>query len=455
MLDRRLGRAAQPDPGKGQGAGQPGGGGEEASASDSQEPPIIGRVADPYKFPEGFLWGTASAAHQVEGDNRNNDWWEWEQTPGHIHGGDSSLVACDHYRRYREDFRLLRELHNNAHRLSVEWSRVEPRPGEFDARQVRHYRDVLAALRENGLEPMVTLHHFTSPTWFTRGGGWTASEAPRVFDRFVRHVVTELGELVDLWCTINEPNIYAFEGWLAGEFPPGRRGDLAGWYRVLSNLSAGHELAYETLHEVQPQARVGLSYHDFPLLPATPHRRDRLAAWLGNAGTRMWPSHGRPRPIVDAACDWIGVAQYHGQLASFDVTRPLEQFVRRENVPGRLVTEMGWSADPEWMHDLLVRVGGAGKPIYITESGISTSDDRVRERYLVEVLRAVGRAIAEGADVRGYFHWTNLDNFEWARGYSQKFGLIGVDRATLEREVKPSGRLYARIAQANAVATTA
>jgi beta-glucosidase len=409
-------------------------------------------VAAALNFPPGFLWGTASAAHQVEGDNRNNDWWLFEQQPGRIHGGDSSLIADDHYRRYREDFRLLRKMRNNAHRLSIEWSRVEPRRGEFDARQLRHYRDVLGELREQGLRPMLTLHHFTSPIWFTERGGWTAAEAPEAFLRFVRRVVDELGDLVDLWCTINEPNIYAANGWVVGEFPPGHQGDVLGMWRVLANMRRAHLAAYRAIHQKLPDAAVGLSHHRFLFLPERATRRDRLAARVAQGFMDRWPA-GRVRrePAVETEADWIGIAHYWAQHAAFDPLRPQDQFIRRSNIPGVPLTDMGWASDPAWMRDVLNEVRHLGKPVYVTENGISAGDDAVREDYLPKVLRSVHGAIQDGVDVRGYFHWTGFDNFEWARGYSQKFGLIAVDRTTLERTVKPSGHLYARIAAANAV----
>ncbi len=405
-------------------------------------------------FPDGFLWGTSSAAHQVEGDNRNNDWWEFEQQPGRIANGDTSEIACDHYHRYREDFSLLRELNQNAHRLSIEWSRIEPVEGEFDARQMRHYRDVLGELREQGIQPMLTLHHFTSPLWFTRRGGWRAAGSPRAFLPFVRRVVDELGDLVSMWCTINEPSIYAVQGWLNGEFPPGHHGDIAALYRVSSNLRRAHELAYEVVKRRWPDSPVGLSHHKFLFMPATPKRRDRWAARTAQLVMDSWPvAPGRLRRIVEATSDYIGIAHYHIQLTAFDPRRPQDQFIRRFNMPGVQVSDMGWSADPQWMRLVLNELKALGKPVYITENGLGTMDDERRRRYLVDVLSNVQLAIQDGVDVRGYFHWTNMDNFEWGRGYQVRFGLIDVDRKTLERTIKPSGRLYSRIAKANAVLT--
>src|SRR5450756_178366 len=306
--------------------------------------PREGVPLEPGRFPDGFLWGTASAAHQVEGDNHNCDWWEFEQEPGRIANGDSSAIACDHYHRYREDFSLLRELSQGAHRLSVEWSRIEPSEGEFDSRQIRHYRDVLGELREQGMQPMVTLHHFTNPPWFIRKGGWTAAGSAHAFLPFVHRMADELGDLVTLWCTINEPNIYAANGWITGEFPPARRGDLASFYRVLANMRRAHELAYVAIKRRRPDSPVGLSHHKFLFLPASTKRADRLAARTAQLAIDRWPvAPGRLRRVVEATSDFIGIAHYHGQCCAFDPHRPRDQFIRRFNVPGAPVTEMGWS----------------------------------------------------------------------------------------------------------------
>jgi beta-glucosidase len=385
----------------------------------------------------------------VEGDNRNCDWWEWERQPGRIANGDTAAVACDHYRRYREDTSLLRELNQNAHRLSIEWSRIEPQEGVFDARQIQHYRDVLGELRERSILPMVTLHHFTSPLWFVRRGGWTSRDAVRGFMPFVHRAIDELGDLVGMWCTINEPSIYAANGWITGEFPPGRHGDLVSQYRVTANMRRAHEAAYRAIKRRRPDTPVGLSHHKFLFLPASSARRDVVAARAAQAVTDRWPvAPGRLRRILEAPSDFIGIAHYWAQLCAFDARRPRDQFVRRFNPPGP-VTQMGLVSDPSWMRQVLNELRAYGKPVYITENGLATEDDSWRERYLGEVLGQVHAAIEDGVDVRGYFHWTNMDNFEWARGYTCHFGLIAIDRKTLERTIKPSGRAYARIASAN------
>jgi beta-glucosidase len=271
----------------------------------------------------------------------------------------------------------------------------------------------------------------------------------------VHRVVDELGDLVSLWCTINEPNIYAANGWITGEFPPARLGDVASFYRVLANMQRAHELAYLAIKRRWPDSPVGLSHHKFLFLPASNKRAHRIAAQTAQLAVDRWPvAPGRLRNVVESTSDFIGIAHYHGQCVAFDPRRPRDQFIRRFNVPGVPVTEMGWSADPSWMRGVLGDLKRLGKPVYITENGMATSDDAVRERYLIDILTSVRLAIQDGLDVRGYFHWTNIDNFEWARGYQAHFGLIAVDRNTLERTVRPSGRLYARIAKANGLLKT-
>ncbi len=402
-------------------------------------------------FPRGFLWGCATAAHQVEGGSTNNNWWRFEQQGG-ILTGESSLVSIDGWHRYREDFALLGRLHNNAHRFSIEWSKVEPRPGCFDEEVIEHYRDMLRELRRLEMTPMVTLLHFTTPLWFEDRGGWRAPRSVSWWLPFVERVADRLGDLVGLWCTINEPNIAAFLGWVAGEFPPGRVRDLPGFYRVLANLRRAHDAAYRLLHRLTPGVGVGLAYNRWVLLPERLIPADRLAAAFGSALTERWPARPwRWDAVVSAPSDWVGLNHYTGELVRLDPRRPAQMLTRRRNPVGLPESDFGWTLHPRWMGRALRDLKYLGKPVYITESGVSTQDDRVRAAYLPRVLAQVWGAIQEGVDVRGYFHWTSVDNFEWAHGYSQQFGLIGFDPQTQERTVKPSGEVFAAIAERNAL----
>jgi beta-glucosidase len=211
-------------------------------------------------------------------------------------------------------------------------------------------------------------------------------------------------------------------------------------------------MAYAAIKRRWPDSQVGLSHHKFLFMPASSSRRDRVAANTAQSVLDRWPvAAGQWRRIVEATSDYVGIAHYWGQYCAFDPLRPRDQFIRRFNVPGEPVTEMGWSANPTWMRQVLNELRSLGKPVYITENGLATNDDEWRRRYLIDILSNVKLAIEDGVDVRGYFHWTDMDNFEWARGYSMRFGLISVDRTTLERTIKPSGRLYARIATTNGV----
>lgn len=416
------------------------------------------------RFPDGFLWGTATAAHQVEGDNRLNDWWAWEQVPGHIRNGDRSGEANDHYRRFDADFRLLAELSQNAHRFSLEWSRIEPVAGQFSTQAIDHYRQVLQSLRAHGLEPLVTLHHFTNPVWFSQQGSWESADAPAHFARYVARVVTDLGDLARFWLTINEPTVVAYQGYLKGDWPPGRR-SLSTAGRVLGNLIRAHWLAFEQIKARAPQSQVGLAHH---VRLFDPDRRwaplDRMVAILYNrlfnqgvlgalqAGQLTWFQR-RFSARADGprqSQDFIGLNYYTRDRLRFHPRNRAEFFASRVIPPGAPRSDLGWEVYPDGMHRTLAGLAAARLPIYITENGIADADDHLRPAFLVDHLRAVLRAITDGAPVRGYFHWTSFDNFEWAEGYTAKFGLMDRDR-----RLRPSARLYAQICRTGSLPPTA
>ena len=431
----------------------------------------------PLKFPEKFLWGAATAAHQVEGGNDNNDWWDWEQTPGHIKNNDTSTIACDWWggERYRQDFDLAKAFGHTAHRLSVEWSRLEPREGEWNAQAIAFYRRMLTALRERGITPLVTLHHFTNPRWLRAKGAWETDAVVRLFERFAGKVVQELGDLCDFWVTLNEPIIMIMPTYILGEWPPGKK-DFRLAMRVLNNALCGHVAAYRAIHRVQPNARVGLAHNLVPFRPANPGSAlNRLAVRAQNFvynrvfllalkdGVLRFPlSLGNKMPDAIGTQDYIGLNFYFSRRIALDWSAPGTLFgrslpARPWGVPYDQELERWFGKgdiDPEAFYQTVKWLAeyAPGMPIYITENGICDRYDEMRPRYLVAHLAALHRAIQAGAPVKGYFHWTLMDNFEWSEGYTLRFGLIHLDVATQKRTPKPSAELYARIIRENQIA---
>jgi len=419
-----------------------------------------------YLFPEGFLWGGSTSSHQVEGGNTNNDWWAHEQKPGTIIDGSISGDACDHFRRYPEDFALLKTLNHNAHRFSVEWSRVEPAPGYFSRAALDHYREMTAAVRENGMEPLVTLHHFTTPSWLAKKGGWSSPEAIERFVSYAGVVASALGDDVTLWMPINEPMIYAYMGYILGTHAPGRKSPLKG-FRVASHMLLAHALTYRKIKERFPNAQVGFNRHLRIFDPHRPENTRDIAAAHRQAKSFNWDmlnalldgaSHGlitlprKERDTVAGAYDFIGLNYYARDQVMFSVTRPFQLFGETVLPPGAETSHQGEGEYyPHGICRLLRELGRYEKPLFITENGVATEDDLYRVKFMGQHIAEVGRAIEDGSDVRGYFFWSTLDNFEWAEGYTMRFGMVHVDFDTQVRTVKPSGKMFAEIAKHNRI----
>ncbi|WP_197353963.1 glycoside hydrolase family 1 protein [Streptomyces bathyalis] len=390
-------------------------------------------------FPAGFLWGSATAAHQVEGGNVNNDWWAFEHDPSTA-ARESSGDGIDHFHRYEEDFTLLASMGHNAHRLSLEWSRIEPAPGEFSTSALSHYRRVLTALADRGLTAFVTLHHFTLPRWFAARGGWLAPDALELFERYCSRVAVELGDLMPFVCTVNEPQMVALHGYLEGYHPPGVTNAVL-WKRVGRTLLAAHRVAVRAMRTGAGTPQCGLVVQ-LPLL--APARAD-------DEGCRAFCETMRGE-IVDLYLnglsgrdrgDWLGVQYYRKQWV--DSASPT---LFAQPPAGVRISQMGWAVHADGLRLILHRASETGLPLYVTENGIATEDDSERVEYLASHLAAVAQAMAEGIDVRGYLHWSAFDNFEWAEGYVPKFGLIAVDRENdFVRTPKPSAYAFERIAR--------
>jgi len=425
-------------------------------------------------FPPGFRWGTATAAHQVEGNNTNNDWYAWEQGEGHIAGGQKSDLACDWWNNAEADLERAAAMGQNAHRMSVEWSRIEPNEGKWDDAAIDRYRQMLRFMRERGIEPMVTLHHFTTPLWLAERGGWENPDIIPRFERFAVKVAQSLGEFCDVWCTINEPLIYAVLGWLTGAprgethhqttFPPGKH-DMDLTLQVAENLFLGHGAAYYAVHRAQPKARVGavhnLGYFQ-PLHPNSPLDqfvvgvRERLMNRAGLEATlkgrilRVIGSR-RVRELANTS-DFIGLNYYSRTVLTFEPSSPGTAFARDVLLPGAEISDLNYGeVYPEGIFHSLKRASRYGKPIYITENGLPDADDDRRPAFLITHMRQVWKAINQNVPVMGYYHWTLVDNFEWAEGWNLRFGLVELNPETQERKLRRSGELYSEICKANSV----
>ncbi len=392
-------------------------------------------------FPEGFLFGSSTAAHQVEGGNVGNDWWAWEHradTPVRQPSGD----AIDHYHRYAEDFALLAALGQNAHRLSLEWSRIEPERGEWSMAALDHYKRVLTSLAEHGLTGLVTLMHYTLPRWFADSGGWLGPDATERFAAYVDTVAAHLGDLMPFACTINEPQIAAVHAYMTGRFPPGHR-DLDEWQRATWGQIEAHRAAVRALRGGRGEPRAGICLQLPALQPARPDDPGCVAAC---EFAREWMQDVYVRALSEqpgTAGDFLGVQYYSRELV--DPEAPRGTTPAPEGEP---VTQMGWVWYPDGLRQALHAAAGAGLPLVVTENGVATDMDSERVEFIDRHLRAVRTAMEEGCDVRGYLYWSSFDNFEWNEGYAPTFGLVGIDYENgLRRIVRPSAVAYGAVAR--------
>jgi beta-glucosidase len=419
-------------------------------------------------FPETFIFGASSSAHQVEGENVHNQWWKFEQEgDGRIKNGDRSGLACDHYRRYAEDFAQLKAMNHDAHRLSFEWSRFFPEsPTKLNAEAVQHYHRVVDALRALDIEPFVTTLHFTVPQWFADAGGFEREENIRYYLDFTRLLAAEYGAKIRFWCTINEPNIYASFAYIIGEYPPAKK-NVRLALKVLSNLLKAHGRAYRAIKEIRPEAQVGLVVH-LPIF--APLRKGslwdkisaRLADWAFNGiilealktGKIHFPAGWFEKcEYLKDSNDFIGLNYYvrmfaspkHAVTTALNVLRAdLGAFQRTGS---ERLTQSGWTVYAKGLYKCLKRLHRTlNIPVYITENGIATDDDEWRKVFIKKHLRQVHKALQKGIDVRGYFYWSNLDNFEWSYGFEPRFGLIAVDYDDdCRRTIRESAWMYAEI----------
>jgi beta-glucosidase len=407
-------------------------------------------------FPSGFLWGAATSSHQVEGKNRWNDWWEYEES-GRLPY--RSGEACRHYKLYEQDFDLAQSWGHNAHRFSLEWSRIEPIQGEWNADAVEHYRSVIAALRRRGLEPVVTLHHFTNPAWFAHGGGWLRRDSTTLFARYVTHVVEKLGSDVRYWVTINEPTVYVMQGYINGEWPPRLKSSWIKAVIAFRNLARAHVAAYRVLHSFRHDIMVGFA-HSAPLfVPCNPGRkRDRLASSvrdliLNRAFFYLIGARHNDMLRRTQYLDFIGVNYYTRSIirsAGWGMRALLGRVCRLSHHSDRgTISDIGWEVYPRGLQIVLERFSRFGIPLLVTENGIATNDENLRRDFLMQHLVSLSKALGSGVNVIGYLYWTLMDNYEWAMGTAPHFGLSAVDYKTQERRPRPCIEDFSRVCREN------
>lgn len=415
--------------------------------------------SEPVKFPKDFLWGASISSHQVEGFNFN-DWSEWEHQNASRLSAEAeakfadkvpdweairtmatspanyiSGLASDHYARYKEDIALAKELGLTSFRFSVEWSRVEPKEGEYNQEAIDHYVDFVSRLKQAGIEPMVTLHHRTNPLWVRDQNDWQNKKTVDDYARYVSKMVDAFKGEAKLWNPINEPMMSLVGGYLGGVYPPGKK-NLFAALRVFRNMITAQKRAYQIIHSSIPGASVGLSHAAMVAQPYKNKILNRPLAKLLNYLTN-------DLLLKRMTYDFVGVQYYARAVIDFKIGWPPK--VEEVPQPGP-TSDMGWAFYPEGLYQFCKHVFARyKKPIYVTENGVTDADDDLREKYIKQHLFWLKKAMEEGVEIKGYFYWAFLDNLEWDKGFWPRFGLLEVNYQTYERKVRSSARAYSEI----------
>lgn len=394
-------------------------------------------------------WGASTSAHQVEGGN-HNQWtvWElananelaktspkrygwlnnWEEISRDAQDPNNyvSNLAVDHFRLYEQDLDLAKKLNFNAFRFSIEWSRIEPEEGEWDESALDYYHNYINALKKRGLEPFMTLFHFTLPDWFAQKGGFLHAKNIKYFTRFVEKIMAELKDVIYI-TTINEPGVYSFMSYMDGKWPPQERSKLK-TTAVMVNLVSAHKKAYKIIKRSNPNCQIGISKNYSYFYTHNNHIEEKITANILDYFSNVWFLSR-----IKKYQDFIGINFYFSNCISG---------IRRKN-PNNKVNDLGWDMKPQNLYGTLMRLHVKyAKPIFITESGVADSKDVHRKWWIQQSLKAINKAILEGVEVGSYLHWSFIDNFEWADGFWPKFGLVEVDYRTLERKPRPSALWY-------------
>lgn len=398
-----------------------------------------------FKFPPGFLWGSSISSYQVEGGNIYSDWSSWEKenklTPAN--------EACRHYSLYPADFSLASDLGHNSLRLSLEWARICPEEGAFSQKEIRHYSDVIKELRSRGLAPILTLHHFTNPIWFSKKGGWLTSKSIDYFLAYVRKAGELFKSQVNYWIVFNEPVVYIYNGFIKGLWPPGYK-SFKKAETALKNITKSYILAYKELKRIcgRDDCKISIAKH-IRIFSPCPHY---------NLGQNSPPCYLRNKifnySLIEmllkaGTLDFLSLNYYCKEYDKFNFSLFGKEC--KENHHRERKNTLGWYIYPQGLYEILMRLKSYQLPIMITENGTSESEDKLYEDFLFKHLKAVALALKQGVKVIGYMWWSLLDNFEWDKGFSPRFGLLKVNYNDFKREIKPFSLFYKRICQNNGI----
>ncbi len=414
-----------------------------------------------------FLWGVANSSFQVEGSPVDSDWKRWTEVPGKIADNSSAVLATDFWNRFEEDFQLAKNLGAKAFRISIAWERIQPKENVWDESSLAHYEKIIESMRRHGLEPIVTLQHFTLPAWLAEKGGLLAQEFPTSFALYAEKVIKRLSfapARVDYWMTFNEPIVMAQIGYMEGKWPPGIQNDPIKTIRVVANIARAHLKAVEKIRSIpQKNIKVSIAQHwrDFQTGPGFWNwPAKKLCDWVFNrqlvnalmTGSLWFWMPGSEfihetiaLPEGRPGLDYLGINYYGRILISTTLTPP---FVKTEEGPG-MKSDLGWEIYPEGLYRVLKQVAAYKLPILISENGLADASDRHRGEFLKSHIVQMKKAQSEGIPLIGYLHWSLTDNFEWAYGFTPRFGLVEIDYQTLKRKPRPSYFVYKEIIQNN------
>jgi beta-glucosidase len=398
------------------------------------------------KFKEDFLFGVSTSAYQIEGGNVSSDWYYWEKKKGYEECG----ISTDFWNRFREDVSIMNELGINIHRMSVEWSRIEPREGETNWKAIERYREILTEHKRKGIKTMLVLHHFTLPYWFSKNNSFLRDENMKYFENYVSLIARELKDYVDYFGTISEPVVWATMGYYLGVYPPGIKSTRL-FYKAYKAILKAHSVAYHTVKSEAQNKDVGMIVNYSDVVPIHNRGVDKVLARCVNKflndeilnGLLYGKVLGKKIEGLENSIDFLGLNYYTRIYTCIFGSKPY--------LEGERLTQRGWGVYPDGIKNGIKFYSSLNKPIIITENGIATDDENWRKEFITSHLEKIYDTLVEGYKVNGYLYWSYIDNFEWEMGYGPKFGLVGFDKKSLKRNLKESAYFYSRICKSKEI----